>query len=297
MPEHSADQCPYFLFTRTPLHVGAGQSVGYIDLPIQREAHTRIPIVPGSGLKGVLRDHPELKPDADMLFGKATSDGESQSYAGTLLIGEARVLAFPVRSAKGCFAWITCPLMLSRYSRDVTIDNFPSAKGLDTVQEGEDGSVTVLAGTKVTEKKKVVLEEYTFTAAPPAQDDVRAKWEEHLLKILQNERVWQLLKDRLVIVPDGIFSFFVQSACEVAQHVAIDDDTGTAKARALFNQENCPAETLFYGMMAGQKINGHNPAGSLSKLRALDGKAIQLGGNETTGLGWCTFTLNYPKGG
>ena len=47
---------PYFLFTRTPLHVGAGQSVGYADLPIQREPHTRIPIVPGSSFKGVLAD-------------------------------------------------------------------------------------------------------------------------------------------------------------------------------------------------------------------------------------------------
>lgn len=44
-----------YLFTRTPLHVGSGSSVGAIDLPIQRERHSRHPIIPGSSIKGVLR--------------------------------------------------------------------------------------------------------------------------------------------------------------------------------------------------------------------------------------------------
>ena len=44
------------LFTRTPLHVGAGASVGAIDQPIIRERHTGFPIIPGSSLKGVLAD-------------------------------------------------------------------------------------------------------------------------------------------------------------------------------------------------------------------------------------------------
>jgi CRISPR-associated protein Cmr4 len=104
---------PYFLFTHTPLHVGSGKSVGYVDQPIQRETHTRIPIVPGSSLKGVLRDRFKSDPDVDWLFGK-----ESAEHAGALLVSEARVLAFPVRSAKGCFAWITCPLVLRRAERD-----------------------------------------------------------------------------------------------------------------------------------------------------------------------------------
>jgi CRISPR-associated protein Cmr4 len=46
-----------YLFTRTPLHVGAGSAVGAIDQPIQRERHTGFPLIPGSSIKGVLRDH------------------------------------------------------------------------------------------------------------------------------------------------------------------------------------------------------------------------------------------------
>ncbi|MDA1278093.1 MAG: RAMP superfamily CRISPR-associated protein [Verrucomicrobia bacterium] len=45
-----------FLFTRTPLHIGAGASVGAIDQPIQRERHTGFPIIPATGLKGSFAD-------------------------------------------------------------------------------------------------------------------------------------------------------------------------------------------------------------------------------------------------
>jgi CRISPR-associated protein Cmr4 len=31
---------------------------------------------------------------------------------------EAKILAFPVRSLAGCFAWLTCPLCLNRFNRD-----------------------------------------------------------------------------------------------------------------------------------------------------------------------------------
>lgn len=295
MPEQTYSQQPYFLFTRSPLHVGAGQSVGYVDLPIQREPHTRIPIIPGTSLKGVLRGHPQLKENQAALFGRP-AEKEEPGHAGGLLIGEARVLAFPVRSARGCFAWITCPLMLSRYTRDVKPPETPPLPDPSSLRETSDGQVSVFAAEQVSENRKVVLEEYTFSVEASGEK-VRSAWESHLLGLLPDEPVWKLLQGRLVILPDGIFSFFVQSACEVAQHVSIDDNTGTAKEGALFNQENCPPETLFYGMIAAQEIANYDPADSLRRLAALSGSSIQVGGNETTGLGWCTFTFAYGKEG
>ncbi len=266
---------PYFLFTHTPLHVGAGQSVGYVDLPIQREPHTKIPIVPGSSLKGVLRDHPDLAAQKDFLFGVGAGESSGGS-AGALLIGEARVLCFPVRSAKGSFAWITCPLVLKRAQRDIGLKN----AGITIAGERQ-----VLAGNKVTLNGQVVLEDYTFTAKT---DATLANLETELAGLV-NDPVWKELPGRLVIVADGVFTHFVQSGCEIAQHVAIDDETGTAKEGALFNEETVPSETLFYGLIAEQRINGKNNA--LTVLKNLNGKSIQVGGGETTGLGWCTFAL------
>src|SRR5437870_3789444 len=56
-----------YIFTRTPLHVGAGSSVGAIDQPIIRERHTGFPVIPATTLKGVFADGwtNELKRDKD----------------------------------------------------------------------------------------------------------------------------------------------------------------------------------------------------------------------------------------
>src|ERR1051325_1783003 len=298
---------PYFLFTRTPLHVGAGQSVGYVDLPIQREPHTRIPTVPGSSLKGVLRDRDEFDDETRAwLFGQPAGESAGGS-AGALLIGEARVLCFPVRSAKGSFAWITSPLALARYSRDAKPKNqqgqsLPVAfNGLSETPDAQD-RVTVLAGPEVTlardegtsKVREVVLEEYTYSVQ---SNDTLTQWENHLKALpgLDDDPVLNLLPGRLVVVPDGIFSFYVQSGCEIAQHVAIVDKTGTAKEGALFNEETCPAETLFCGILAAQKINGNLAADAWSKFAVLSGKSLQIGGGETTGLGWCSFIFSPGK--
>jgi CRISPR-associated protein Cmr4 len=257
---------PYFLFTHTPLHVGAGQSVGYVDLPIQRELHTRIPIIPGSALKGVFRDRDEFdEATKARLFGHEFGESDSDKFkAGELLIGEARVLCFPVRSAKGCFAWITCPLALARYARDAGLKQYETRfEELTDTSKLPDNLVAVIAGTEVELDEKVVLEEYTYKKIT---DSALAKWEQHLVG-LSDDPVWQLLPGRFVIVPDGIFSFYVVSACEIAQHVAIDDDTGTARDKALFNEETVPSETLFYGVVAEQKIEGRN--GAVAELRKL----------------------------
>lgn len=81
---------------------GAGQSVGYVDLPIQREPHTRIPIVPGRSFQGVLRDRDEFDVETKKwLFGHENGEtDQTQFRAGAMLIGEARVPVFPYAPPK-----------------------------------------------------------------------------------------------------------------------------------------------------------------------------------------------------
>lgn len=45
-----------FIHALTGLHPGSGTALGVVDLPVQRERHTQWPTIPGSALKGVLRD-------------------------------------------------------------------------------------------------------------------------------------------------------------------------------------------------------------------------------------------------
>lgn len=271
------------LFTRTPLHVGAGNSVGVVDSPIQRERHTRIPIIPGSSLKGVLADHWLEKDDKGKLvrsaegvrlFGNESTDSAS---AGTLLIGEARVLAFPVRSAKGMFAWVTSPLALNRYARDTGCDMSGKLIAL--------GEQDCMASPGVAlEGDKVVLEEYVV-AKKGEVDEVASL----LKEMLKDNILWQAVTEHLVILSDSLFAYFVENACEVVTRIRVDNETGTAAKGGLFNQEEVPSETLFYAMIAEQSLRGKGE-GAIDELKTkLDevGGVLQVGANETIGLGFC----------
>lgn len=269
------------LLTRTPLHVGAGSSVGAVDQPVQRERHTGFPIIPGSSLKGVFRDffenHPDWKPqEAIRLFGKA---GDADSRSGILCLGEARILIFPVRSASGAFALVTCPLALGRYARDASLAlRSPS----EPPQEME-----ALAGTNVQFNGKVILEEYAFTVKGNFPTD----WAEHLVGLL-DDAVLSEAADHLVLLSNGDFAHFVRSTCPVAQHVGIDDETGTHATGALYNEEMVPSETLFFSPIVEQTFADEDSAVIEKALENLSRETLmQFGGNNTTGLGFTTTKI------
>jgi len=286
------------LFARTPVHVGAGNSVGAVDSPVMRERHTRIPIIPGSSLKGVLADlwnddyekvneKTVRKSDttSSWLFGNESDDAAS---AGALLIGEARVLAFPVRSAKGMFAWVTCPLALRRFKRETgAAFDIPEIKGENA-----------FASQTLEIKGNIILEEYVFKIIGMPKPDLL----EELKPLVANDSVWEGISDQLVIVSDEIFQHFCEHACEVVTRIRIDDETGVVAKGALFNLEQVPSETLFYTTIMAQnekkKGGGTRTDGdALSALKEQLEKEqyIQVGGDATTGLGICTVTCKEVK--
>ncbi len=289
------------IFTRTPLHVGAGASVGAIDQPVQRERHTGFPIIPASSLKGSFADHwnDQLSLDGDKkvrvtkngqtsvpawLFG---SDSDKNAFAGSLLFSEARVLAFPVRSAKGSFAWITCPLMLQRAKRDGVIAAEIPAEPIQDDQAifKSDGPLAL--------GQQIVLEDYCLSSIGTYPTNLAAEF----AALLPKEEVFQSIIDRLVILTNGMMSHFVTTACEVAQHVRISDETGTAEGTGLFNQENVPADTLFYSPLGANASRGIVEARTADEALAAflekvtSTKVFQFGGDASTGLGFCTVTL------
>ena len=281
------------LFTRTPLHVGAGNSVGVVDSPIMRERHTQTPIVPGSSLKGVLADlwndsaenftevkdeneNPKKVRDNELkrLFGSDDSR-KGHAHSGTLLIGEARVLAFPLRSAKGGFAWITCPHALKKFSTD-------TGKDLAPIPEPKNEECYAAPDVVFPAQNAVILEEYRFTKIGEINTKIVEKFE-----TLCSDSVWEP-KKRLVIVSDEIFSYFVANACEVVTRIGIDDETGTVKSGALFNQEQVPSETLFYAMLGTAKKGQEQDLNILAdKIKDV----LQIGGDATIGLGFCSVRI------
>ena len=274
------------IFTRTPLHVGCGSSVGAVDQPVARERHTRFPIIPGSAIKGVLADlwvERDEKGDVKSVRNDVgvkvlgSMDGNNPA-AGTLLIGEGKLLAFPVRSAKHCFAWITCPLVLKRFAVDTS--QKLDAKAIE--------NSTAFAPEKLRVKDSVIFEEYPLSATGDVPEEIVKAFD-----ALSDEPTWKdEIKDRLAIVSDEMFAYFAENACEIANHNRIDDETGVVSNGALFSQENVPSETMFYSV-----FNTRN-ADDFDKLKAKlanENNLLQIGADMTTGLGWCSVAMKEVR--
>lgn len=267
------------IFTRTPLHVGAGSSVGAVDQPVVRERHTRFPVIPGSSLKGVLADlfaDDKDKDTRDRLFGTV-------DHAGSLLIGESKIFAFPVRSAAGCFAFVTCPLALQRFNRDTGWNiPVPALSDNEHVSLPKD-AILEIGGKVVFEEYPLIVEETKWKLEPDCP-----------LKDLSDDTAWkgdnssrlEEFGKRMAVVSDTLFQYFVENDCEIANHNVIDDGTGVVKN--FFNQENVPSEAMFYGILHSKDETDFK---DFDDKLVENNKLLQIGADVTTGLGWCSVKL------
>ena len=283
------------LTSETPLHAGAGQSVDGIDLPIQREVHTDWPCVFGSAVKGALRAHAEQRmldksTAITDLFGPDHGHAQERdtSHAGALLVGDATLLALPVRSLQSSFKWVTCPQALKRFAR--TAERLGLELKLPTITQPAPDKALGQGDAKL------FLEEFRFEQSPDACIGALAKALAPLSGGALDEAT---LVQRLVIVHDDIFSFLARNATSVQPHIAIDSTTKTVKDGALWFEESLPPETLLYVPLTATA--SRRKGGALTAAQVLEqfeqllpaGKNwLQLGGNETTGMGWCRVGIN-----
>jgi len=285
------------LCTETPLHAGTGQSVAGIDLPIQREVHTQWPCVYGSAVKGALRArafHDQLgTAELTELFGPeqgAAAGERDTSHAGALLVGDARLLLLPVRSLQSCFKWVTCPAILKRCWRDAQRLGLElPALELPILQAG-----SALAATG----RELFLEEFRLQVS---QHPVIEALAGQLAGLCGGAPDQAELSERLVVVSDDIFSFLARNATAVNAHIAIEAATKTVKDGQLWYEESLPPESVLYVALTATASRRKGSQRSAAEVLELFGGLLrqrpwlQLGGNETTGMGWCRVTLNSAR--
>lgn len=287
-----------FIHALTGLHPGSGTALGVVDLPVQRERHTQWPTIPGSSLKGVLRETCRRQTagqggngvnDGKLteVFGPATDS--ASDHAGALALTDARILAFPVRSMKGVFAWVTCPAVLSRLQRDLRLAKLSDMPSAPKVDSGV--AICVPASPLLVDNEQVVLEEFDFRCEFGNGVKQLAEW---LAQVSPegNER----LKQHLAVLHDDDFTHFVRHATEVTARVGLDYETKTVKEGALFYEEFLPAETIFYSLVLADdsrsktKDNMKAPQ-VLAFLREKLPPVLQIGAGETIGKGLCAVRL------
>lgn len=275
------------LYTETPLHCGAEGGAGYVDLPVQRERHTHHPVIPGSTLKGVLKD--ELKGAiGDDLHVQAFGSDDAKT-PGTISFGDGVLIAFPIRSSHAPFHWVTCPFALERVFRVVGL-TLPAG----SPKPGH--AWAAAAGEVLLEELRVCKEPHAlFTGRNGSRSGDLAR----LLDLLPDETrgfgyTRSVFLSRLLVLNDDDFRHLVETGTEVltriklntlgttttlahGEHPEITDAAG--RQGNMFVEEVVPSETLFFAPLRGQT--------SASTGAVLDHvpRIVRLGGDETIGRG------------
>lgn len=280
------------LLAQTSIHAGTGSTTGVIDLPIQREGHNGYPCIFGSSMKGALRTRAEAQYGKDnnsvkCVFGPDTNS--AGDYAGAIMVSDARLLLLPIRSLTSQFKWVTCPAVLKRYQNDV--ERFGQKLVMGEIPQKLTESSALVSMQAIA--GSLFLEEYRFTAN---QYDL-SKIINALAKLMGTVDTEAALQEQLVIVSDDMFAHLCQHATPVNAHIAIDSATKTVVGGALWYEETLPPETLLYVGLSATKARANGaemPADAiLSAVTGLfiDKPWLQVGGNETVGMGWCTVKV------
>ncbi len=310
-----------FLYSVSPVHMGAGQAIGVIDNPIQRERHTGHPCFAGSGIKGAVRhgfevlangkvqDRP-LKELITLLFGP--EDRAAELYAGAVSFGDAQLVVFPVRSLKGGYVYATSPQALARARRLMQAVgcavNWPE---IPPVHEGEClvANPALLTQRQMNGRPTDVLhlEAFEYAAKDKQNETLKPIAADLATKAIPSGDAYHFFREKLktdlVVLSDTDFAYFVQHATLVEPHVRINDETGTAKEGGLFYTENLPPESLLVApMLASQTRSGNGKANEMPAQEVLikiktviDGRLLQIGGDATTGRGLVVATVVEGK--
>ncbi len=276
--------CTFYAIS--PIHAGSGAATSVVDLPIQRERHTQWPHVQASAVKGAMRAHyrkfagEESGELINLIFGSDSGNDGKKKMSGddvpaAVSISDARLLAMPVRSNVAPFVWVTSPMVVKRYVRDMA---FLGKEINWNIPDLSDNEAVALAGNI---SGQVILEDAVVEVSGSDNNSP-------LSGITELER--------LLLVSDEMYDYVVSSCTEVQAQIKIDAEKGTTAKGSLRYEELLPADTYLYAIVYfTQKHLNHLQAETVNKhITEVISGFMQLGGDETLGRGICK--INWVKG-
>jgi CRISPR-associated protein Cmr4 len=242
----------------TPLHVGVGQGIGGVGLPVARQKPYEFPYISGSTLKGCLRACFDEDDQSKKLFG---SEPEKDLEAGDVFFGDAQLVVMPVRDAHLSFVWLTCPLLLKQARRVGLQFDDPTGEKLKRTLEGA-----------------VDLE--TVQSAPGL-----VAWVQHVTGHSD-----EFVRARVFCVSDDEFCWAAEFATQIDVRNRIDLESGVVVKSALWSEESLAPETILVAPLLARDEKA-NAAMSAFEHR----KVVTLGGKNTIGRGVCRIRIHHGE--
>ena len=294
------------LRTLSSLHCGIGQGMNDIDLPTARHPVSGHPLVPGSSLKGVMREEycsAEYAPleDLDALFGK-----EGNEFASAISVGDGILVALPVRSYYGTHAYLASPYTLLALKNMLVRSGktaLPAIPKLGLAGGAEPSFQIMVANDSVLcveGANRVLLEELDL-AKTADQQNLFEDWAKIIGELFYgDDDARRLFRQRFAITDDNALNFLSETGLPVDARIAIDQNTGTVKSGALWYEETVPAEALFAGIMAVDRSRSKgvtkDEAAMRDILTGMGDVYLQVGGKATTGKGFVALRFSGQEG-
>jgi CRISPR-associated protein Cmr4 len=295
IPASFPDSRLLVLWCETPLHPGIGMVVrGGIDLPVQREKLTDLPIMQASGIKGALRKAAKLLSSNNEIYALFGPEPERASeHAGSMLLTDARILLFPVSSVRGLVCWVTSPMAIARFGQALHY----VGEVLSVPWELEEGKVAVKEDSylkvKVGDRDKVILMDELELEVDPEKSQEAANIAEWIVtKAIPDDPSYSYLKhilpSRLAIVNDDVFKKITRRGTEILTRVRLTD-AKVVKRGGLWSEEHLPAFTVLYSsVFMPEKFRGREIGKKPGEVfdQVIEGiKRVVFGGHETVGRG------------
>lgn len=297
----------------TPVHMGAGSSLSHIDLPIQRNQVTGLPIFQSSGIKGAMRAWTREICNGDkdcldkllLIFGPEPYAVDNQEdRAGLLGITDAELLFFPVASEPGVFCFVTCPMVLMEFYRKVLASGLADQQLIEIFAELP--AVTAndaLVSSNFPDSQSTIiwLLDLPFEVGRNCETLLK-----HVsiffadLFFTSEDPMREKFMSNLVVVEDSVFTDLTSEGTEVRNRIKVDYETGTVQEGALWTEEFLPVHSLMYSLSFFNSRNQEltpNQCYSFFQDHNLCGRIHQIGGDQTLGHGLVKISWHYKPAG
>lgn len=279
-----------YSYLLTPLHTGASSQAGNL-MGIAREAHTELPYLPFSSLRGKIRStleamHPN---EAGAFFGKRIQDGQ-QPTEGEVWFADATLLLFPIASYSHQFVWITCPLWLSRWNRWLRDDKLQNQivewRSLLDKQATNGGkkAISSISGNQI------YLQGALLSASDIQTIPADADCWESLQKLPDGNGILDL-KNKLVVLSDDDCAGLVEIGLQREVRVALKEDEKTVAGGSFRSEEAIPSETVLFFPWGLKPAKDEKKTQKVREsLVTILNDRLQFGGLEGLGRGWTANT-------
>jgi CRISPR-associated protein Cmr4 len=258
-----------YMYLLSPLHTGGATQEGNV-VGIACEAHTDLPYLPGSGVRGKVRASTP-KDRQKVLWGNTIEDvqknGDDNLTQGTLWIGDTAILWFPVSSLSHGVVWITSQFLLRRWLR-LHNKSLQEPLALPDANSFSGGSV------------RLYLKDAIFRAS---ELNNWSNWQQY---IPQGNSATETI-NKALILSDTDCKVLIQTSLWHQVRVNLGEGKTLAENAGFRYEEAIPPETLMYFPWGTTTTaNGNGNASSEELRNIFSSQDIwQFGGQESLGRG------------